>query len=218
MPFTRRRLVESTAAALAAATAANLGPIDWPAQVLAEARAAEPDTTRDAINGFVAFIVPGSDVYSKAQGVTVPGPGGIGAGATDPVIAIIDRVMGDAAGNAVPSSAATAGLLESAAKKIDPNASRGGFASNFSRLSFDQKLAAIRGIETDPALASVAGLLSSLPALVGLTVYSEVAVLDRRTRVPRRRPVGWRLTNYAGSSDGWPELRGYYGGRRKASG
>src|SRR5882762_3938709 len=39
--------------------------------------------SRDTLNGFVAFSVPGQDAYSKAQGTPRSEPGGIEAGGTD---------------------------------------------------------------------------------------------------------------------------------------
>ena len=59
--------------------------------------AAELDLTRDTLNGLVAFVTPGDDPYSVAQGVATTGPGGIAAGATDAMIETLDRVVPDIA-------------------------------------------------------------------------------------------------------------------------
>lgn len=48
---------------------------------------------RDTLNGFVAFIVPGQDAYSSAQGTPRGEPGGIEAGGTDFFIANLDRFL-----------------------------------------------------------------------------------------------------------------------------
>ena len=49
--------------------------------------------SRDTLNGFVAFIVPGQDPYSSAQGTPRGEPGGIEAGGTDFFIANLDRFL-----------------------------------------------------------------------------------------------------------------------------
>jgi hypothetical protein len=48
---------------------------------------------RDTIAGLVAFQVPGSDKYSKAQGVTSSRPGGIDAEATDVLLIDLDGFL-----------------------------------------------------------------------------------------------------------------------------
>jgi len=213
---TRRRLVSGAAATLAATVLAQVAPVKWPPRLLDEAAAVEADLVRDTINGLIAFVAPGNDGYSRAQGTPVPGPGGIGAGATEPLLELLDFVVSDSEGNPVPTSGSVATLLNSAAQRVSPNAARGGFASPFARLSFDQKRKAYRSIETDPGLVSVRGIVARLPSVVGLTVYSEAAVLDRKTGRLRGTPVGWRMSGYGGPSDGRREFRGYYRGRRKA--
>lgn len=45
---------------------------------------------RDTIGGLVAFVVPGPDAYSRAQGVTTPEPGGIDAKGTDFLLDALD--------------------------------------------------------------------------------------------------------------------------------
>jgi hypothetical protein len=49
--------------------------------------------SRDTLNGFIAFSVPGQDVYSRAQGTPRGEPGGIEAGATDFFIENLDRFL-----------------------------------------------------------------------------------------------------------------------------
>jgi hypothetical protein len=49
--------------------------------------------SRDTLNGFVAFSVPGRDDYSSAQGTPRAEPGGIEAGGTDFLIDNIDRFL-----------------------------------------------------------------------------------------------------------------------------
>src|SRR5262245_22139547 len=49
--------------------------------------------SRDTLNGFVAFVVPGRDDYSRAQGTPRAEPGGIEAGGTDFLITNVDRFL-----------------------------------------------------------------------------------------------------------------------------
>ena len=53
--------------------------------------AAKPDLVHDTFNGLLAFVVPGSDTYSKHQGVSTAEPGGVDAGITDVLIASMDQ-------------------------------------------------------------------------------------------------------------------------------
>jgi hypothetical protein len=48
------------------------------------------ELSRDTINGFVAFVVPGPDAYSVAQGVHTSDPGGIDAQTPDFLMASLD--------------------------------------------------------------------------------------------------------------------------------
>jgi hypothetical protein len=57
---------------------------------LEAAEAALPDFVHDTFNGLLAFVVPGTDTYSQAQGVSTAEAGGVDAGATDSLIATID--------------------------------------------------------------------------------------------------------------------------------
>jgi hypothetical protein len=49
--------------------------------------------SRDTLNGFVVFSLPGQDAYSAAQGTERPEPGGIEAGGTDFLIENLDRFL-----------------------------------------------------------------------------------------------------------------------------
>src|SRR5882724_2557665 len=76
--WTRRTFL--TRAALLAA-AAHI-PLAFGGRALVDpARAMELDLTTDTFNGLMAFVAPGDDAYSIAQGVSRPGQGGVGAGA-----------------------------------------------------------------------------------------------------------------------------------------
>jgi len=49
--------------------------------------------SRDTLNGFIAFSLPGQDAYSNAQGTPRGEPGGIEAGGTDFFITNLDRFL-----------------------------------------------------------------------------------------------------------------------------
>jgi hypothetical protein len=51
------------------------------------------DLSRDTLNGFVAFSLPGQDRYSRAQGTPRSEPGGIETGGTDFFIENLDRSL-----------------------------------------------------------------------------------------------------------------------------
>jgi hypothetical protein len=76
------------------ATAAVLGPSAFRApSALAQASTLNPvlaELARDTINGLSAFVVPGNDAYSVAQGVSVNGPGAIAARTPDFLLSSAD--------------------------------------------------------------------------------------------------------------------------------
>src|SRR5918995_143191 len=97
--------------------------------------AAKPDLVHDTFNGLLAFVVPGSDTYSKHQGVSTAEPGGVDAGITDVLIASMDQ--------AVPFrpnfSVELAGILNGVAQVVNPSASRP-FSAPFANLLFPEKV------------------------------------------------------------------------------
>jgi hypothetical protein len=189
---------------------------------LDEAAAAELDSTRDAINGLVAFVTPGDDEYSLAQGVSTQGPGGIAAGTTGAMIEALDGasrapLVGRSTGINLPLSGAVAELLNNYALQVAPAASRGAFASPFARLSFAEKGQVFRLFESDPAWEDgwVRNLAGLLPAFVSFLAFSEAGVFKDGELTDT--PVGWRISGYGGPSDGRKEFKGYWGGRRAAA-
>ena len=88
----------------------------------------------DTFNGLLAFVVPGSDTYSKHQGVSTAEAGGVDAGITDVLIASMDQ--------AVPFrsnfSVELAGILNGVAV-VNTSAS-GPFSAPFAKLSFPEKV------------------------------------------------------------------------------
>jgi hypothetical protein len=220
-----RRAFMARAGALGIATALAQLPALLDAKGLgATARAATADVTRDTLSGVLAFILPGDDEYSVAQGVSAKGPGAIGAGTLEPFIAALDEfVPASAAGQTatVPASGGVATLLNAYALEVNP-AIQGPFVSPFANLPFEAKGECFRRFEADetvtdvvPELKFVAGIL---PGFVGFMAASEVGVYDPATKELSGRPIAWKLAHYGGPAEGHPELRGYYQGRRRVRG
>src|SRR5262249_40960440 len=77
---------------------------------------AAPDLTHDTFNGLLAFVLPGSDAYSIAQGVSTTDKGGVDNGVTDVLIHTIDLST-----PFVPNfSAQVAGILNGLAQSVNP--------------------------------------------------------------------------------------------------
>jgi hypothetical protein len=181
---------------------------------LEDAYAAQPNLVKQTMDGLVAFIVPGRDRYSVAQGTKSRTPGGIEAGATAALIRTLDRFLP----STPPLSSAAATILNEVAANVAPSARRGKFAATFANLSFAQKakvFETLEGFQGEEA-GSIRFLAGNLPGLTAFLVYSEAGAFDRRRRRLQRRPIGWRLARYAGVAEGRPEFKGYYQGRRAA--
>jgi hypothetical protein len=197
---------------------------------LDEAAAQDPNLTRDTINGLVVFVLPGPDEYSIAQGETSPTPGALEAGTTDNLILNLDGFLPNADlgpfnnDGTVPLSGAVAGLLNSTAAEVDPAAAGGPFPSNFSRLSFADKAEVFKRIETtagdDDASRNIRFVGGILPGYIAFLAFGEWQAFDPATRTLRERPVGWNLSQYqpglTAPVEGWPELKGYFEGRKQA--
>ena len=191
------------------------------------ASAQEADLTRDTLNALVAFVVPGPDEYSVAQGQSTKRRGGLDAGTTDVLITSLDNfVPASAAGEAnttVPLSGAVANLLNANAAQVNPAAAAGPFPSNFARLTYEEKIEVFRLIEstsgTDDASRNIRFVGGILPGFVAFLSYTEWSAFDPETRELTGQPIGWKLSGYQpnGPREGWAELKGYYRGRRKAS-
>lgn len=239
------------------------------------------ELSRDTLNGLTAFVVPGQDAYSRAQGTPRTEPGGMAAEGTDFLIQAVDnfvpfpeqvaqpvvaalrtamsdlgldlpgplgdllpvqvKALDDALGillendAAIPLSLVAALLLNLLATQVNPLSVNGAFLSPYARLSFDEKARAFALLEgPDPDLVglldtelpeplrdSVAGLLrffaGGLLEFSAFGAYNEWAVFDPDSGSVTEPPVGWRLTGYAGVSDGWDDFQGYYRGRTEVS-
>jgi len=187
-----------------------------------EALAQSGDLTSETLSGLVAFMLPGDDPYSVAQGVTAPGPGGVGANVVPTFIQNLDQFVpvgtpltGD---RSIPASGGVATLLNAYANQVNPAAAGGAFASPFARLSFADKAEVFRRFEREAAAEGtevrfVAGIL---PGFAAFLCFSEAGVFDPATRSVTTRPVGWEVASYAGPAEGHREHLGYWKGRRKA--
>jgi hypothetical protein len=200
---TRRQLLERGAAF--AAGAAVLEHLPRALRIhgwLEDAYAATPDVVTETMNGLVAFVVPGRDRYSRAQGTKTRTRGGIEAGATKRLIRTLDAFLP----STPPLSSAAATILNGVASNVaPPNPGRGNFESTFANLSFAQKakvFQTLEGFQGEEA-GSIRFLAGNLPGLAAFVAYSA-------------RPVGWRLAHYSGIAEGRAEFKGYYQGRRAA--
>jgi hypothetical protein len=219
--LSRRTFLAGAGGTALAALLAQLPDLLGARGLLGVAEAQSADVTTDTLSGLVAFILPGDDEYSRAQGTATREPGGIAAGTVPVFIDNLDKFVPAAAGGTtvtVPASGGVATLLNDFALQVNPAAASGSFASAFARLSFDEKAEVFRRFEADESTASalneikfVSGIL---PGFVAFLAWSEAGVIDPATRQPRTRPVGWQLSGYAGQAEGHAEMKGYYEGRK----
>jgi hypothetical protein len=212
--LSRRTLLARTGLAGAGAILAQIPGFLASKGWLEAALAAETDVERDALNGLVAFVVPGPDDYSKAQGQSSPTPGAIAAKTTDALIELLDRFVGTAEGPTLPSSGGVATLLNGYALQVNPAATGGGFVSPFARLAFAEKVEVFRRFEADTEGSELRFVSGILIGAVGFLSHGEYGVFDPATGRLTGTPVGWRTSHYAGVAEGRNELKGYYQGRR----
>src|SRR6266508_4564772 len=121
---------------------------------LESAQAATLDLTHDTFNGLLAFVLPGSDPYSIAQGVSTVDQGGVDAGATDVLIGTVDEST-----PFIPSfSVQVAAILNGLALAVNPGGG-GTFMSPFANLSFAQKAAVFQIMDATDSLQLLGGLI-----------------------------------------------------------
>lgn len=199
----RRELLERATALVAGAAVLDQLPHALRLQGwLEDAYAATPNLVQQTMNGLVAFIVPGRDRYSRAQGTTTKTPGGIEAGATPVLIRTLDRFLP----GPLPLSATAATILNEFAAQVTPvNRGYHPFLSAFANLSVARKAQVFQTVESLQAesAGSIRFLIGNLPDLVAFVAYG--------------RPLGRKLTKYAGVADGRKELKGYWQGRKAAT-
>lgn len=209
--ISRRALIRRGAVLAAALTA--LPAVLAERGLVPPAAAASDPLTFETFEALVAFVLPGDDPFSLAQGEHHPGPGAVAGGTSRVAIATLDAIQ-----PGVPVSATVAALLNEGALAIAPTASRGGFAAPFARLSFGEKAQVFARLESDPRIRGTAleNAAHLLPGLVATLALGEAGVFDRETRTLTGQPVGWQITGYTGPSDGEPELVGYWRRHRRA--
>ena len=210
LPLSRRAFVVQVG--LLAAALAPLPGVLKRTGLLDDALAATPDVVSETFNGLVAFVVPGPDAYSVAQGESSAEPGGLDAGATPALIAGLNfaQFFNPTAAQGVAT------LLNGIALAVNPAAANGTFSSPFANLLFAEKAVVFAVLERDPQFAALRSLAGSLLGLVAFLSYSEVSVFDPGTRTLFGQPVGWTLSSYDGVAEGRDELRGYFEHRRRA--
>lgn len=199
--LTRRELITRLGAAVAVAHGA--GALSTLLDVTPADAQAPP---LDALNGLLAFVVPGPDAFSVAQGVTDQGPGGVDAGVLPALLDTLDATPSPVM--SVPTSFVVAGLLDQVAASVNPA------AQGFAALSFGEKMQVFAFLESNPATAALAQALLTGTAFLA---YSEAGAFNSSTRTIVGTPTGWALTDYSGVSDGRDEFVGYYRGHRKAT-
>jgi hypothetical protein len=172
------------------------------AEATKSAQVADPDLVHDTLNGLIAFVVPGPDAYSEAQGVSTIERGGVHANIPEILILTLDL----SAPFLPKFSGVVAGILNDLAQKVNP-AAPGSFVSPFSKLSFREKAAVFQIMDSTDSLKLLGGVI---PAIVAYLCYSDAAVFDPATRTLKGKPIGWTLSNYSGVADGRDEFRGYY--------
>jgi hypothetical protein len=166
-----------------------------------------PDLLHDTFNGLLAFIVPGPDEYSVAQGVSTVELGGVDEGVADILITTLDETT-----PFVPQFSATVvAILNGIALAVNPSPP-GNFLSPFACLSFAEKATVFQIMDSTEPLKPLAGVL---PAFVAFFCYSEAAVFDPVTRTLRGEPIAWELSSYQGVADGRNEFLGYFENRRR---
>ena len=174
----------------------------------ASAQETTPDLLHDTLDGFLAFIVPGSDAYSVNQGEMTPEPGALDAGISDIFIHSLDQST-----PYVPQfSFIVARLLNQLALAVN-SAPSGPFGSPYANLKFAEKVAVLQIMDATDALQTLAGVL---PALAAFLTYSEAGVFDQTTRSLTAQPIGWTISHYEGVRDGRDEFLGYFGSLGKA--
>jgi hypothetical protein len=189
--------------------------------LLDTAQAQSADMTQDTFNGLVSFALPGDDAYSVAQGESFPGPGAVAAGAAGAMIRNLDQyipVFAGAGEAPVPASSGVAAGLNDYALNVNPAAAAGAFPSPFARLTFKEKIEALRRFESEPAAANteLRFVGAILPGFAAYLAMSEAPYWDRGSRTMTGKPLAWEITQYRGPTDITDELIGYWKGNRKA--
>ncbi|MBD0322507.1 MAG: twin-arginine translocation signal domain-containing protein [Aldersonia sp.] len=215
--LTRRRFLAGVAGTGIAML--GVGSLFAPEATAQSADAALPPVN-DTLNGILSFVVPGNDAYSRHQGVATDRPGGVNPGSTASLARTFDQavpfpVLGPAFGINLPGAAAISALVNLFVATVDAGA-RGPFTAPFANLTHANKAQVFELIDTTPLLPGlpVKFVANAIPTLAAFAAYAEVSAFDARSRTLTGRPVGWELSRYERTSDGWDEFIGYYRGIR----
>ncbi|MFI7588523.1 hypothetical protein ACIB24_15745 [Spongisporangium articulatum] len=188
------------------------------AVVLTARPAVADDYVDQGFHALAAYVLPGDDAYSRRQAVTAPRAGGVAAGTAGMLKETYDHAVQISVaphlGVHAPGAGGIAALLDLYSRKRYPLKSVGPFAHPFANLAHAAKARVLADIDTDAALQALPlGFgFNTIITLAAFGAFGERAVYrDGRLTA---RPLGWQLTGYAGVSDGHPELRGYWAGRR----
>lgn len=203
-PISRRSFFGNALLASAAVAIASSQDFLLSKGWITRADAAVPDLLEDTFNGLMAFVVPGTDPFSYAQGVSSPDPGALAADIYEILVASLDATTPFVPG----FSGQVAAILNGVSFAINSSPS-GPFISQFANLSFAEKAGVFQVMDATPQLA---GLASILPIFVAFYFYSEAGVLDAGSGELTGVPLGWQQSSYQGVSDGRAEMRGYYPG------
>jgi hypothetical protein len=209
MTISRRRFVARALAATGAL--AGLPGLLEQAGLVEEAAAATPDLVTETFNGLAAFVVPGPDAYSVAQGESTTEPGGVDGFVAPALI----QGLNFAAPFPPDIAGTVATLLNTAAQIVNPASAAGQFTSPFANLSFAEKGAALGVLENAEPFAQLRSLFGILPSLAAFLAYSELTAFNRATRKLEGTPLGWLLSSYEGVADGRDAFVGYVENRRK---
>jgi hypothetical protein len=213
--ISRRTLLERAGLAGAVAVLAQLPGFLSGKGWLEPAHAQSADMVRETLDALVVFVVPGPDPYSVAQGQSTKEPGALDADATVLLVDMLDRFVTVPVAGQLPVSLGVAQLLNGYATEVNPAAAGGTFASPFARLRFEEKAEVFRRFEDDTEGSVVRFISGILMAAIAFVTFTEGTALDPDTRRLKRTPVSWTISSYDGAAEGWPELKGYWQGRRR---
>ena len=202
----RRRFIRSGTLAATATVLLRGSPILD--SLTASAQGSPADLVRDTLNGLIAFVVPGPDIYSVAQGVSTTEAGGLDMDIAEILIESLD----ESAPYLPQFSAIVVAILNNLAQVVNA-AAPGNFISTFARLKFSEKVAVFQIMDSTDTLKPLAGIL---PVFVAFLCYSDAGVFDSATRSLTGRPLGWDISHYGGVADGRNEFLGYFENRRSA--
>ena len=194
---------------LAAAAAVLLRGSPFLDSLTATAQESPADLVHDTLNGLIAFVVPGPDIYSVAQGVNTIEAGGLDTGIAEILIESLDE-----SAPYLPQFSAIVGAILNNLAQVVNAAAPGNLISTFARLKFSEKVAVFRIMDSADTLKPLAGIL---PVFVAFLCYSDAGVFDSETRSLTGQPVGWDISHYGGVADGRNEFLGYFENRRSAT-